>query len=262
MLYTSGSPRSKEIEAYLRENISERNRHLLEQEKFAIVIGGDGFFFEMIKKLPDDTQFLPLNGGTLGYTLNDVDTLEEVLALIEARDWREYFFPKMKVIFKSPNREFELDEAANDVYIERSSGQTARLNFKVDDVQMLQEPVICDGMIVSTALGSTAYSLSAGGPIVHPALQTMGITFSNAHYPRIPPIMVPGGCNISITAEDQVKRPVRIVCDGREVNWQRKTGRLVMYELVLRYSASKSVSVFYFNGHCRTKQLARKIIRR
>lgn len=260
MLYTSGSPRSEEIAAYIRDNIGD-NREFLESEELAIIIGGDGFFFKMIKELPDDTKFLPLNGGSLGYTLNDTDDLEETLRLIVTQEWKLYSFPRMTCIFRSRDREIYLDAGANDVFIERATGQTAKLNFRIDNVDMLENPVSCDGMIISTALGSTAYSLSAGGPIVHPAMKSFGITFSNPHYPRLTPMIVPGDVEIVVTVSEQEKRPVKIYCDGREVDWSGKTGRVIIEEIVLRYD-SHPVSVFYLNGYCRTKQLASKFIRR
>lgn len=261
MLYTSGSPRSEEIAAYIRDNINDESRHLVESAEIAVVIGGDGFFFEMIKKLPNDTKFVPLNGGSLGYTLNEADDLAETLRLIKNQDWKLYSFPRMTCIFRMEGREIRLDEAANDVFIERATGQCAKLSFRLDKVDMLETPVSCDGMIVSTALGSTAYGLSAGGPIVHPAMKSFGITFSNPHYPRLTPMIVPGDCEIVITVSEQTKRPVKIYCDGREVDWKTKTSRVRIEEIVLRYD-SRPVDVFYLNGYCRTKQLASKFIRR
>lgn len=254
-----------EFSSYLRSLIEKELTDIRVEEDISVIIGGDGFFFKMINKLPKGTIFLPLNGGTLGYTLNDVDldNLGYLINLIRERNWKEYLFPILSVFYKvkNSNREIFLDKGANDIYIERSSGQTARLLFKVDETDMLQEPVICDGLIVSTPLGSTAYSLSAGGPILHPALKSIGLTFSNPHAPRIPPMIIPGNSTITIRAIDYSWRPVRIVCDGREIDWKSKTTRLTLEDIVIRYS-KETVKVLYLNGHCRTKQLSKKIIRR
>ena len=137
---------------HLRSLLEERLEAIRFVEPIAVVIGGDGFFFEMIKKLPDDTVFLPLNGGTLGYCLNDidVDSIDSFISLVEEKDWKEYSFPKLSLYFKDDTREILLDRGANDIYVERASGQTARLTFKIDEVEMLEEPVICDGLIVSS----------------------------------------------------------------------------------------------------------------
>lgn len=267
MIYASDSSRAQYIAKLLTDYAltSESRRAIIEDKNLAITIGGDGFFLEMIKKLPKDTEFLPLNGGSLGYTLNDAgdDDLVGILAEIENKNWKKYIFPKFSCYFRcSDGREVLLAEGVNDLCIERESGQTVHLNLKIDDIEMLSGPVICDGIIIATALGSTAYNLSAGGPVIHPELKVFGITFNNAHHPRVPPMVIPGNCSVAVIAKQQDKRPVRIVCDGREIKWKDKSHRMVIEKIIVRYEEDKQISVLYFNGHCRTNQLAKKIIQR
>jgi|GEM_PF-3618010 len=72
---------------------------------------------------------------------------------------------------------------------------------------------VCDGVIVATPLGSTAYSSSAGGPAISPYSNVMSVTLVALHHPRIPPVVLTNNENLYIRAEEECI----IICDGRQV---------------------------------------------
>ena len=253
----------------LRDLIEPELSNIYIEEDIAVVIGGDGFFFEMINSLKIGTTFLPLNGGTLGYTLNDlnIDDIDGFISLVRNKKWNSYKFPRLIVVLRNNNNDILLGMGANDICIERDSGQTARLSINTDQISITNAPVICDGLIISTALGSTGYNLSAGGPIIHPGVKASCLTFSNAHIPRIPPIIIPGECEVSISVDNFYKRPIRVVCDGRLIPIEVYKDYIDESELIIKYSAPNfigndtNVNVLYLDGHCRTSQLSNKIIK-
>jgi NAD+ kinase len=111
--------------------------------------------------------------------------------------------------------------------------------------------MVCDGVIVSTALGSTAYSLSAGGPVVHPLNHNIILTPSNAHHPSFTPIVLPRSSKIVIKPEDTEFRPVRFVVDSF---YYENSG-----EVHVELGGSK-LRLAYFDGHNFTDRLVKKIL--
>ena len=107
--------------------------------------------------------------------------------------------------------------AMNDFVFERASGQTVHLRTYIDGV--LLNRYSGDGLVVAPPGGSTAYSLAAGGPVVHPLVEGMLIT---PLYPHRPvqfhslqfPILLPLSSCVRIEGEDIEKRPLRFVADG------------------------------------------------
>src|SRR5690606_19759148 len=111
-----------------------------------------------------DPTYLGLNAGHLGFLLNEVDGLdaEALVGEIRERRWTEQAFPLLEAEIHTRAGQVIVELAINDVYLERMTGQTARLGLWVDDHPTV-ESLVADGMIFATALGSTAYSFSAGG---------------------------------------------------------------------------------------------------
>jgi NAD+ kinase len=143
-----------------------------------------------------------------------------------------------------------LGHALNDIYLERDSGQTAHLRICVDGSEVV-ERMVCDGVIVSTALGSTAYALAAGGPAVHFGLHALQLTPIAPHKPRLPTIVLPEGKRIEISVHHPEKRPVRAVADGRD---------LELVDHVEIALAPERVRLAFFEGHDPTRALIGKLL--
>lgn len=139
----------------------------------AVVIGGDGSFIEAARALEGrDIPILGINMGTLGY-LTEVETnrIEEaVLQIVEGKYSLEERM-MLEGIFESGNT----DVALNDIVVSRK-GVLRVIHFRLFVNGELLHSYEADGIILSTPTGSTAYNLSAGGPIVEPTASLMVIT--------------------------------------------------------------------------------------
>ena len=172
----------------LWESVAARIPALEARSDLKVVIGGDGFLLHTVHRFGFDNVYLGLNAGTLGFLLNDVaGRLEEVCDAIQADEWTEHAFPVLETRVQKVDGEEVLGHAMNDVYLERMSGQTARLSITIDDYPLVKR-LSADGLIFATALGSTAYSFSAGGSPCKPDLQVMCVTPICPHKPRLAPV--------------------------------------------------------------------------
>lgn len=139
----------------------------------AIVIGGDGSFIEAARALEGrDIPILGVNMGTLGY-LTEVETnrIEEAVEQILEGKYSLEERMMLEGIFESGNT----DVALNDIVVSRK-GVLRVIHFRLFVNGELLHSYEADGIILSTPTGSTAYNLSAGGPIVEPTASLMVIT--------------------------------------------------------------------------------------
>ncbi len=215
-----------------------------------LVIGGDGF---MLKTLAEDSDrvCLGLNAGRIGFLMNDTDAWDRVIDRLQRRAWTVYEFPTLQAELTLANSEQVVLRAVNDVAIERSTGQTAHLALDIDTRRVV-ERLVADGLVVSTALGSTAYTFSAGGPAVHPTLPLLAITAICPHHPRLAPFVLPEDSTVRIAVHDSHRRPVRVVADGRTT------------DDVLRAVigiAPERVRLAWLEGHDHTARIVAKILR-
>ncbi|MDR1017739.1 MAG: NAD(+)/NADH kinase [Lachnospiraceae bacterium] len=144
----------------------------------AIVVGGDGSFIEVARLLKNrDVPILGVNMGTLGY-LTEVELSELDTALAKLVNDRYYIEERMMIMAKFQDKESGI--ALNDIVISRE-GELRILKFKVYVNGILLNNYHADGIIISTPTGSTAYNLSAGGPVVEPTANLMVITPIASH---------------------------------------------------------------------------------
>jgi NAD+ kinase len=234
----------------LFEEVTRRLPALEERPGITVVIGGDGFLLHTVHKYGFDRSYLGLNGGTLGFLLNDVSgRLDEVCEAIEKDAWIEHRFPLLRASVRGMDGKEYIDHAMNDVYLERSSGQTARIDVSISGYGL--ERITADGMIFATALGSTAYSFSAGGVPCDPGLPVMCVTPICPHKPRMSPFVVPYGTEARIEVFAPERRPVRAVIDGRDV------------EDVASVTIGPTpyvVRIAYLEGHDFTTQMMEKLL--
>lgn len=139
----------------------------------AIVIGGDGSLIEVARMLWEkDVPILGINMGTLGYlTEVEVNQIEEDLNQMLAGD---YVFEE-RMMLKGTFEDGTQDVALNDIVVSRK-GELRILHFKLFVNGELLNSYEADGVIISTPTGSTAYNLSAGGPVVEPTASLIVIT--------------------------------------------------------------------------------------
>ncbi len=185
-----------------------------------IVLGGDGFLMESIRKLDyPETPIFGVNFGNVGFLMNSKSTLDTLAERIQNQAFDTMEYPLIKAEGENSKGETVSKLAFNDITLERMSGQSIHFLARVDNVPF--NNFAGDGIIIATPGGSTAYNLAAGGPVVHPNIPAMVITPLYPH--RAAPFhslqfSLVLGLNQTLTIEGQGvgKRPIRLLVDGRD----------------------------------------------
>ena len=198
----------------LHERLAERVDLSALPEDLCLVLGGDGYMLQSIREVGAGHVFLGINAGRVGFLLNDPEDFEAMVDALESHSWMVHTFPRLRMLAHTSDGATPAEAlAVNDVYLERMSGQTAHLQIEIDNVRVVDR-LVCDGIIASTALGSTAYHFSASGHACHPGVRAIHLTPICTHSPRLAPITLPAEAKIAIECMGAEKRPVRAVADG------------------------------------------------
>ena len=187
-----------------------------ETEADAIVaLGGDGFMLETLRRtMPLTRPVYGMNRGSVGFLMNDyaADGLMERIALAE----RAVIHPLVMTALGDDGQERRAF-AINEVSLLRQTHQTARLRISIDGKQRMDE-LVCDGVLVATPAGSTAYNLSAHGPIIPLDAQVLALTPISAFRPRRwRGALLSHKAEVRIEVMEADKRPVAAVADNVEV---------------------------------------------
>ncbi len=223
------------------------------EKPVVFAIGGDGTLLRAVRKYGMEHVFFPINTGTLGFLMNDVDDQNQFIIDLDQDNLTCYHFFVLAGHITKVSGEVVAFEAVNDIYVERASGQTARLDLEISN-EIVAEKMVADGIIVSSPLGSTGYNFSAGGSIVSPESSVFSISAICPHHPRLPSFVLGMQNQVNIFAHELDKRPVRAVVDG------------VTHEDVSHVSVhmhpDQQLKLMYTDGFDFTKQLTRKLLRR
>ncbi|RFD19200.1 NAD kinase [Komagataeibacter melaceti] len=186
-----------------------------EEADALICLGGDGFMLEMLHTtLARTLPVYGINCGTVGFLMNPAvpDNLPERLASAQAATLHPL---RMKAMTREGECVHAL--AINDVFLFRQTRQAAKIRIEVDGRVRLPE-LICDGVLISTPAGSTAYNLSAHGPIVPLSANLLPLTPISAFRPRRwRGALLPSTARVRFDILETDKRPVAAVADFTEV---------------------------------------------
>ncbi len=164
-----------------------------------LVFGGDGTILRSKNySLKYDAPILGVNLGRLGF-LSDISLpeLKKVVDLLLLNKFKIQSRMLLKCIVKRHNRTVYTDQALNDVVVYK--GVTPKLiDIKIFSNKRYIIDTRCDGIVVSTPTGSTAYSLSAGGPILSPIMDAIILTPLNPHILSVRPMIFPASDNVSL----------------------------------------------------------------
>ncbi len=186
-----------------------------EEADIVVALGGDGLMLETLHRFMDrDVAIYGMNRGTVGFLLNQYreSGLRRRLAIAERVELKPLHMRARTV-------SGEVIEAIsiNEVSLLRETRQAAKLRLSVDGTTRLDE-MICDGVLVSTPAGSTAYNLSAHGPILPLGAELMALTPISAFRPRRwRGALLPGHARVQLEVLEPEKRPVSAVADYTEV---------------------------------------------
>jgi NAD+ kinase len=199
-----------------RRNLEERYDGIApDRAEVIVALGGDGFMLETLHSSIDrGVPIYGMNCGTIGFLMNrfaDEDLPEQI-----AKAERVTLHPlRMKVSCLEGKSEDAL--AINEVSLLRQSRQAAQLAISVDGVRRMAE-LICDGVLVATPAGSTAYNLSAHGPIMPIGAQLLALTPISAFRPRSwRGALLPNTARVTVEVLMPDKRPVSATADFTEV---------------------------------------------
>lgn len=180
-----------------------------------VALGGDGFMLETLHaNLANPKPIYGMNRGSVGFLMNDY--AEEHLLERIATAEQAIIHPLAMTAIDNRRRQHRA-LAINEVSLLRQTRQTAKLAISIDGKLRMQE-LVCDGVLVSTAAGSTAYNLSAHGPIVPLTAQVLALTPISAFRPRRwRGALLPHTAWVTIQILEAEKRPVSAVADNYEV---------------------------------------------
>lgn len=191
---------------------------LAKEQDLIIVIGGDGSLLRAANTAANyDTPVLGINRGTLGFLtdINPDDAISEVEKILQG-DYTEErrFFLHTRI---HENGETVADSLAlNDIVLLPGKEAATLIEF---DIYLDKEFVAhqrSDGLIVATPTGSTAYALSAGGPIISPNLHAIVMVPMLPHTLSMRPIVVSAEKKIKVTISNDLETQPRVSCDGQK----------------------------------------------
>jgi NAD+ kinase len=180
-----------------------------------VPLGGDGFMLETLHRFVGTGKpIFGMHRGSIGFLMNPY----RPDGLIERLDAAQPV--QLHPLEMTTRREDGAEHCAiafNEVSLLRETRQAAKLQVSVDDVIRLEE-LMADGILVSTPVGSTAYNLSAHGPIIPLGAGILALTPISAFRPRRwRGALLPHGAHVRINALETDKRPVSAVADFTEV---------------------------------------------
>lgn len=201
--------REHHLEVASRQNIGRRC-------DLVIVVGGDGTLLNAARSLAEyGVSLLGVNRGRLGF-LTDLspehitDRLNEILHGRYSAEERLL----LRSYIERDGHNISQSCAFNDVVVHK--WDVARMiEFRTYIDNQYVNTMRSDGLIIATPTGSTAYSLSGGGPILHPALQAMVLVPICPHTMSNRPIVVDAASVIRIEVSDRTRSPAQITCDGQ-----------------------------------------------
>ena len=180
-----------------------------------IVIGGDGFMLQTLKKNKNSKKFFyGINSGNYGFLMNKFSSKNIIKNLSKAN---VVSISPLEMIVKNNKNQTKKSIAINEVSVLRQSRQAASLSIKQGSRQIIKK-LISDGVLVSTPAGSTAYNLSVHGPILSLHSKKLSISPISAFRPRRwKGKIVNDRTKIVITNLNPIKRPISSVADNQEV---------------------------------------------
>jgi len=191
----------RETAAAMGRSGGVRRSRIAREAELVLVVGGDGTLLSVAREAPTATRILGVNAGALGFLAGlsrdeAASRLDEVLA----GRFREERRRRLEVVVpEGPNR--GTYRALNDAVLNKEAiARISTFSIALGGTPISQ--FRADGVIVATPTGSTAYNLSAGGPILHPALRAVVVTPICPHTLSQRPLVVPASTAISIRVVD------------------------------------------------------------
>ncbi|MFZ4069039.1 MAG: NAD kinase [Caulobacterales bacterium] len=246
-LHFTASPRP-EAQAALR-----RLRHIYgeageDQAEIVVALGGDGHMLDTLRKrMKDARPVYGMNRGTVGFLMNDFREEDLVERLAKAEPVRI-----SPLLMRAETRDGRVvtAHAINEISLLRQTAQTARVRIIVDAAQRMDE-LYCDGVLVATPAGSTAYNLSAHGPILPIGARLLALTPISPFRPRRwRGALLSHRAHIRLEVVEPELRPVSAAADSQEV---RDIVAVQAHE-----DASVALTMLFDEGHALEERVLRE----
>lgn len=181
-----------------------------------LIFGGDGFMLRSLHSLIDSSaKVYGVNCGRVGFLMNQPTSQLSLRERIKKAKETILYPLSCEVVLSDGQKKNLL--AINEVYLLRSSRQAAKIQILVNQTMRLNE-LISDGIIVATSAGSTAYNLSAHGPIIPIGANLLALTPINPFRPRRwKGALLPSHGEVYCVVEEPEKRPVAAIADFQEL---------------------------------------------
>lgn len=221
-----------EVEAALIEKKVEFKSFELDSMEFfgdfTIVIGGDGTLLKAARFYSEwHVPVLGINIGRLGFLSQHESVMNLIDAIVEGK-----FYTEERMMLSSVDK-----IALNDFVVKGcSSSRTSKFYLEINDNEVCD--YIADGLIISTPTGSTAYGLSAGGPVIYPTMDAISIVPICPHTLNARPLVVPSGEKITIKTADKL---LSVAIDGFE-------STECVDKIIIKSAPKKAVLAFLSEG--------------
>ncbi|MGJ8583763.1 MAG: NAD kinase [Marinosulfonomonas sp.] len=205
-----------EVATSARDRLVDRYGNVdLDQADVIVALGGDGFMLQTLHRTMDlKAPVYGMNRGTIGFLMNEFkeDDLQDLLAAAE----EEEIHP-LSMVAECVDGSRHTALAINEVSLLRAGPQAAKLRISVDGKVRMEE-LVCDGALVCTPAGSTAYNYSAHGPILPIGSDVLALTAMAAFRPRRwRGALLPNTSKVRFDVMENDKRPVMADADSRSV---------------------------------------------
>lgn len=209
------SPKKPRTQKALEELQSIHGKHKPQDADVLVVLGGDGAMLHALHQYIDlDIPFYGINLGTVGFLMNEYEAKKLPKNIENANSYQIH-----PLRMKAKDKDGETHErlAFNEVSLLRQTHASAKIKISVNG-QVRIEEMIADGILVSSPMGSTAYNLSAGGPIVPLTANVMPLTPISSFRPRRwEGALLDQDAKIAFDVRRPVERPVSATADSQEI---------------------------------------------
>ncbi len=230
--------KSSKIKSVIQKKIGQNK---VKRSNIIIVIGGDGFMLQTLKKNRKSKKFFyGINSGSYGFLMNKFSSKNLINNLHKAK---MITISPLEMVVKNNKNQIKKHIAINEVSILRQSRQAASLSINHGSKQVIKK-LVSDGVLVSTPAGSTAYNLSVHGPILSLNSKKLSISPISPFRPRRWKGKIVGDrWKILIKNLNPKKRPISAVADNIEIRNAKniivKTNQKIKFNLL--YDKNKSL---------------------
>ncbi len=213
-----------------------------------VALGGDGAVLDALRRrLTDKKPVYGMNRGTIGFLMNEYREEDLEARLEKAEPVR--IRPIVAHAVTTDGKEI-IARAINEVSLLRQTAQTARLRILVDGAERIPE-LFCDGALVATPAGSTAYNLSAHGPILPIQARLLALTPISAFRPRRwRGALLPHSAKVRIEVLEAERRPVSAAADNQEIRDIRAVD--------VEEDSGVSLTMLFDEGHALDERILRE----